>query len=244
MVPAPIPHRQHRRHQTHHQYNYARPPVPPPTLLSRRPSAPTHSHRMPSLLALLRSLLSSSLNRPTSQKQRQQHRQRAPSFLIRVPSTSGIQSRPLQYQRAQQSLLPSSKEVYCTRSSGIEGVEQHSVPIMTAQSLSLNLREPQNSITTQWTRSSGSYSRQLFAAWVYIAVLLLAPLALLNGTESFPLQSDDLRISTQDMSNTVAMNLSTIDRCDSTAMTGFSGRQSYVSSEGPIRLIAINHGMN
>ncbi|GJJ76453.1 hypothetical protein EMPS_08812 [Entomortierella parvispora] len=44
------------------------------------------------------------------------------------------------------------------------------------------------------------------------------------------------------MSNTVAMNLSAIDQCDPTTMTGYSGRQSYVPSDGPVRLVAINHG--
>jgi len=242
MVPAPIHHRQ--GHRTNHQYDYAQPLTPHPTYPAHRQSASTHQHRVPSLLSVLRSLSSSSLNKPTLQKERHRyHRQRAPSLLTPSPSArSRIQSRPIQCPRAPQGLAPSSIEVHCTRSSGIKGVG-HSFPIMTAHPVSRKLRDPQNSITSPWTRSSGSYSRSLFAIWIYIAVLLLAPLALLSGTESIPLQSDDLRLNMLDISKTVAMNLSTIDQCDPTTMTGFSDRQSYVPSDGPIRLVAINHGM-
>lgn len=89
-----------------------------------------------------------------------------------------------------------------------------------------------------------------------LAILFLVPLALLQGTDAFPLEGLRKPFGRRDItlvspppfnswtvqSNAVAMNLSKIVACDPDSMTGLNGRLPLVPTNGPIRLAGIIHG--
>lgn len=124
--------------------------------------------------------------------------------------------------------------------------------------LSLTTHRPQSSLLPSLASSSSKASRMDLALYLLLrfAILFLVPLALLQGTDAFPLESLRKPFARRDVtlvspppfnswtvqSNAVAMNLSKIVACDPDSMTGYNGRLPLVSTNGPIRLAGIMHG--